>query len=249
VSFNQVLITTLFDHGFDSTSSVRITGTNSVPSIDGYYSVYPVDGDSFVISGADIARPLTITSPGYNGILSSDYTFYLYNVLPFGGFTASDLNGVPFQVRDIVDADNFTFVGNYGYSNTAETGGGGGIRINSKLHGWRGTQVNSPGGVLYKPVRLSGDNYAFMCIPGLNSDAMASTGPVKDIFAKIFITTVPGVVIFNAFDSSPIDFPVPLPVLNELRFMIKTGDGYTVTFNGLDYSFGLEVTELVQTDM
>jgi hypothetical protein len=247
-AFNQVRITTLFDHNFTEKSKVRITGTNSAPSVDGYYTPIPVDSDSFIISSADLSNPLSITTSGFKGILSSDYTFYLYNVQPFGGFTANDLNGVPFEVRDIIDADNFTLVGRYGYSQIGETGGGGNIRINSKLHGWRGTQDNSPGGTLFKPVRLSGDNYAFMCVPELNSDSIATTGPVKNIFAKILITAVPGVIIFNAFDASPIDFPKPLSILNELRFSIRTGDNYSVSFGGLDYSFGLEVTELVQLD-
>ena len=122
------------------------------PNIDGDYTVKPVDGDSFIISSADMSNPLTITTPGFAG--SFDYVFYLYNVTPFGGFTANDLNGVPFEVRDIIDADNFTFTGRYGFSKFGETGGGDAIRINSKLHGWRGTQDNSPGGTLYKPIRL-----------------------------------------------------------------------------------------------
>lgn len=248
IGFNQVQITTLFDHGYDEKSKVRITGTNSVPNIDGYYSVIPIDDDSFAIKSQDITAPLHVSTPGFKGILSYDYIFYLYNVLPFGGFTTTDLNNVPFKVRDIIDANTFTFVGNYGFSEKAETGGGGGIRINSKLHGWRGTQSNSPSGVLYKPIRLSGDNYAYMCIPGLNSDSIVTTSPVKDIFAKLFITAVPGIVIFNQFDSNPIDMPTPIPILNELRFQIRTADNYMVSFNGLDYSFGLEVISEEQSN-
>ena len=248
IGFNQVQVTTLFDHGYDSKSVVRITGTNSIPSIDGYYKVVPIDSDSFSISSTNLTSPLSIATPGYKGILAYDHIFYLYNVTPFGGFTSTDLNNVPFQVRDIIDADNFTFVGNYGYSSLSETGGGSGIRINSKLHGWRGTQSNSPNGVLYKNIRLSGDNYAYMCVPGLNSDSMMTTSPVKDIFAKLFITAVPGVVIFNQFDASPIDFPKILPTLSELRFQIRTADNYLVTFNGLDYSFGLEIVSEEQSD-
>jgi len=247
--YNQVLVTTLFDHGYDIKSTIRISGTNCVPNIDGFYGVTPVDNDSFIIKSADLTKPLAITSPGFKGILAPDYVFYLYNVTPFGGFTATDLNNVPFQVRDIIDADNFTFVGNYGFSNKAETGGGGGVRINSKLHGWRGTQSNSPNGVLYKPIQLSGDNYAYMCVPGLNSDSMITTSPVKDVFAKLFITAVPGVVIFNQFDSSPIDMPKPIPILGELRFQVKTADNYLVSFNGLDYSFGLEIISEEQVDV
>jgi len=248
VGFNQVQVTTLFDHGFNEKSFVRLANTNSVPNIDGYYKVIPIDNDSFAIKSTDVTKPLAISKAGYKGILAPDYVFYLYGVTPFGGFNATELNNVPFEVREIIDADNFTFVGQYGYSEMAETGGGGNIRINSKLHGWRGTQSNSPDGVLYKNVRLSGDNYCYMCIPGMKSDSIVTTSPVKDIFAKLFITAVPGVVIFNQFDASPIDLTTPIPVLSELRFQIRTSEDYLVTFNGLDYSFGLEIISEEQSD-
>lgn len=245
---NLVQITTLFDHGFDEKSTVRLSKTNCSPNVDGFYKVTPIDSDSFAISSADPTNALTLIRPGFRGILTSDHVFYLYNVKPVGGFTASDLNNVPFTIREIIDADNFTFSGNYGFSKYAETGGGPDVRINSKLHGWRGTQSNTMNGELYKPIKLSGDNYAFMCIPGLNSDSISNSGPVKDIFAKVFISAVPGVTIFNEFDASPIDFPRPIPLLNELRFVITSPDNHAISFGGLDYSFGLEVTEMVQVD-
>ncbi len=245
---NEVLITTLYDHGFTSLSTVRLSDTNSDPPVDGHYNVIPVDSDSFVIAGADDLNPLSITTPGFKGILASTYNFSLYNVKPFGGFTAMDLNNGRFTVREIQDESNFTFNCNYGYSQVWERGGGTAIRINSKLHGWDGTQSNFLDGVLFRPVRLDGDNYAFMCIPGLNSDSITTTGPVRDIFAKIFITLNPGLMIFDAFDSSPIDFFKPVPRLDELRFTIRSPDDDIITFNGLDYSFGLEIVEIVTDD-
>lgn len=244
---NTVKITTLFDHGFSAPDNLktRIQNSNCIPSIDGYYTVTVIDSDSFTIKNPEYLSPLQITTSGFKGILLSDHIFYLYNVTPFGGFSSTDLNSSPFTIRDIKDADNFTFSGEYGFSNILERGGGIGIRINSKRHGWAGVQDNSPGGVLNKPVKLGGDNYAYMCIPGLNSDSISSNGPVKDIFAKIFITTNPGVIIFNEFDAEALDFLKPISKLEELQFMIKSPNDYLLSFNGLDYSFGLEVTELV----
>lgn len=246
---NKILITTLFDHGFDTKSHVKISETNSQPSVDGYYRVTPVESDSFIISNPSGQVPLMLSVAGHRGILASDYNFRLYNVRPFGGFTATDLNNTPLKVRDVIDADNFTFSNTYGYSQVWEKGGGDGVRINSKLHGWAGTQSNFLNGVLYRPVKLAGDNYAFMCIPGLNSDSITTTGPVKDIFAKIFITLNPGLVIFNDFDSSPIDFITPVPRIDELRFTIRSPDDDLIAFNGLDYSFGLELVEETQADL
>ena len=245
---NLVQITTLFDHGYTERSSIRITNTNSVPNVDGYYKVTPIDLDSFAISSSDAINPLNISRSGFKGILTSDHEFRLYNVTGFGGFTASDMNNVAFTIRDIIDADTFTFGGNHGFSKQAETGGGGAIRISSKLHGFRGVQNNLVLGERYKPIRLSGDNYTYLCVPGLVSDSISNSGPVKDIFAKIFISAVPGVVIFGQFDSSPIDFPKPIPILDQLRFTFRSPDDDIISFNGLDYSFGFELTELVQVD-
>lgn len=245
---NNVLITTLYDHGFTALSTVRIAESNSEPSIDGHYVVTPVDSDSFTISGADPMSPLVVDSPGYKGILAADYDFRLQNVKPFGGFTSMDLNNTTLTVRDVIDQDTFTFNCSYGFSRVWERGGGTAIRINSKLHGWSGSHSNFLNGVLFRPVKLDGDNYAFMCIPGLNSDSIATSGKVRDIFSKLFITLNPGLVIFDAFDSSPLDFFTPVPKLDELRFTIRSPNDTVITFNGLDYSFGLELIELVQAD-
>ncbi|RKO94580.1 hypothetical protein BDK51DRAFT_38787 [Blyttiomyces helicus] len=180
---NLVQITTLFPHGFISTSTVLLRQTNSVPNVDGFYNVIliPNSLDTFAIQSSYLSNPLSIVTPGFSGILTSDQIFYLTNVTSLGGFTTSDLNNVPFTVRDVIDENNFTFSGIYGFSQFAQTGGGSGIRINSKIHGWRGTQSNNDTGSLYKPVRMSGDNYAFMCCPGLNSDSISNSGPVEDI--------------------------------------------------------------------
>lgn len=242
---NLVQITTLLDHYFDEKSTVRITGSDSVPSIDGFFHVQPLDSDTFTISSTDLDNPVVVSTPGHQGLMTTDHTFYLYNVQPFGGFTTAELNNVPFQVREIIDDFTFTFTGHYGFSSRAETGGGT-PRINSKLHGWRGTQSNYFDDKLYKPIKLSGDNYCFMCIPGLNSDSISSSGPVRDIFAKIFISSVPGVTIFNEFDSSLIDFAVPIKSISELRFLIKDGNNQLLNFGNLDFSFGFELCEMVQ---
>lgn len=244
---NTVRITTLFDHGFDSLSTVRITGTNSVPSVDGYYSVIPVlnETDIFEIQGP-IATPLVLTQSGYRGILTTDHLFYLYRTTAFGGFTHDELNNKPFVVRDIIDADNFTFTGRYGFSNRIETGGGSTIYINSKLHGFAGQQTNSLGGILYKPIALAGSNYVFLTCPSIVSDSISTSGTVKNIIAKLFITQNPGYVIFSAFDGTAVEFLQPIPKLDELRFQVRSPDNQIITFNGLDYSFGFELVEMVE---
>ena len=246
LSTGIVQITTLFDHGYSSSSAtvpgIRLAETDCTPSIDGYYNIIVTGSDTFTISA-------TITGSGYNGILLANQVFYLYNTVAFGGFQTSQLNNTPFTIRTILNANSFIFVGLLGFSSTkSTTGGGSGICITSLLHGWTSTVTNTPNGVLNKPVKLSGDNYAFMCIPGITNDSISTSGSVKDIFAKLFLSSIPGTVIFNEFDSLPIEFVKPIAILNSLRFTIMTPENVQATFNGLDYSFGMDVTELVHED-
>jgi len=254
VDVNLVSITTLYPHGLQTGGNIRLNNTNSVPIIDGYYrDIVVTDLDTFTISNpVDVLTPeilpLTVTTSGFSGILASDYKFFLFNVLSFGGFTTDDLNSKQFQVRYIIDQDTFVFSGTYGFSTRTETGGGDDVRINSKIHGWNGNNDNSPNGVLNKPVKLSGDNYAYLCIPNINSDSTSSNGPVKDIFAKLFITSNPGIIIFNQFDPAEIEFINPIPQLDELHFQVRSPLNEITSFGGLDYSFGLEIVEEIEID-
>ena len=240
---NKVQIITLFDHGLTTGSSVLVSGTNSVPSVDGaYYNITVPTSDSFIVESA----ATTIVSPGYDGILSSDYDFYLYNVSEFGGFTSSDLNNKKFTVKEIVDKDTFVFQGSYGFSNVSESGGGDAIRINSKLHGWNGTQSNNVDGKLFRPIRLSGDDYCYMCIPDLCeiTDSIYNNGPVKNIFAKLMLVANPGMILFDSYYSPPIELTNGvISTLPSLRFQIKSKNDEILNFNGFNYSFTLEITE------
>jgi hypothetical protein len=251
---NQVLITTLYAHGLVSGENVRLNQTNSVPIIDGYYyNIIVISLDSFTVGNpvdplTPNILPLTITRSGFNGILNANQTFYLYNVVQFGGFTTAQLNSVPFNIRTIIDENNFTFTGSYGFSTSNASGGGLGIRINSLLHGWNGIQTNSPNGVLNKPVKLSGDNYAYLCVGNLPSDTVVTNGPCKNILAKAFIVYNPGIVIFNQFDSATLEFTNPIERLDHLDLTVVSPDNKITTFGGLDYSMGIEFTELVTVD-
>lgn len=239
-----VEVTTLLDHGFTTGDSVRISESNAIPTIDSYYTNITVIGpDTFQVN---FAAP--ITSAGFDGILTTDHTFYLYGVEDFGGFRVNELNHVPFRVREVIDADNFTFAVSTGFANKIETGGGSSVRINSKLHGWAGTHDNSPSGVLNKPIDLSGDNYAYLCMPNIPQEELLETvDPVKNVVTQIYLTTIPGYVIFNEYFDKPIDFAdKPLARLDEVHFQFRNPDGILLDFNGLDWSCILEITESVQ---
>ncbi|KAJ3213189.1 hypothetical protein HDU81_002005, partial [Chytriomyces hyalinus] len=92
-----VQITTLYDHGYDTnTKGIRMTNTNCTPSIDGYHLITITGTDTFTIS---FAQPLT--SPGFFGMLLSDWNFYLYNVGAFGGFASTELNNTVYTIHNI----------------------------------------------------------------------------------------------------------------------------------------------------
>lgn len=246
---NAVQIVTFLDHGLNNGDNVLISNTNSIPSIDGaYYNVIITAPDSFIIQALVGQTPLQITTTGNSGILSSDYDFYLYNVKPFGGFRGPDLNSKCFHVRKILDDDTFIFEGESGYSNIGERGGGDAVRINSKLHGWNGTQSNTVSGKLCRPLRLSGDDYCYMCIPQLEgvTESISSNGSVKNIFAKIMLTANPGMIIFESFYSPLIELSSPISNLSTLRFQICSKTGKLLDFSGFNYSFSLELVERVR---
>lgn len=251
---NLVTITSLIPHGLTSGSSIRISGTNCVPNIDGYYTnLTVIDIDQFQLSNpvnplTPEILPITITFSGNSGILLADHVVHFYNATAFGGFVDTDINGKEFVIRKVIDSNNFIVEGLYGFSMVSETGGGSDVRFNSLLHGWRGVQTNSPGGTLNKPVALSGDNYCFLTCPGLKYDNVASNGPVQNIFAKLFITSNPGVIIFNEYDASDLEFITPIEKLSSILFEIRDTFGNLLSFSGLDYSFSIELTELHQID-
>lgn len=243
VNYDVIEISTLLDHGLETGDGVYLSGTDSIPSIDGYHeNIRKVDNDTFEVTIEDIQW----ISGGINGRLTKDHIFYLYGVEEFGGFRKHDLNNTAFEVRDIIDADHFTFTTVSGFADRIETGGGMSLRINSKFHGWAGVHDNSPNGVLYKPVNLAGENYAYLCMPGITNDMMMTVDPVRNVFSKVFLTANPGYVIFNEFVTEPITFEdKPLPNLDEVHFEFRSPDNFLLEFNGLEWSATLEITELI----
>jgi hypothetical protein len=74
---------------------------------------------------------------------------------------------------------------------------------------------------------------------------MKNTGSVKNIFARILLDQAPGYICFN-YLSNPKDFDkVPLNILGELEFSCISYDGSLYDFNDLDYSFVLEIIEVI----
>lgn len=244
ISNLPIVISTLNKHNLEVGDIVRLTGTNTTPSLDGGgYIVYAInDNDTFQIirnptSFTPVTVPTTVT-----GILGLSHDFYLYDSTDIGGISKTLINGVKHTVRDIIDENTFTFMLKSAFATSTEIGGGSNLYINSLLHGFNGIQTNTKMGVLTRSINLQGEDYCFLTCPQL--DTMLNTGNVKNIFARISLDQPPGYVCFK-FLSNPKHFnTIPLDKLTDLDFSITYYDGTLYDFNDLDFSFTLEITEV-----
>lgn len=170
----------------------------------------------------------------------------------FGGFSVSDLNRSKFTIRDIISNNQFSFTTTRGFANvnSDQNGGGSKGRINSKIHGFSGNQDNSPGGVLNKNINLAGESHCFLCCPNLGQSDFTSTGPVKDIFAKVQLTASPGFQQYQGHvESAPRVFDTgSLANLNLFHFMVKSPKNILLDFQQLNYSMTLEITEEISVN-
>lgn len=235
-SLGKVRVTTLLPHNLADGDKIRIMETNSFPIINGgNYTVTVISTHIF-----DIDFPQVLTSSGTKGILGMNHDFYLYGVESLGGI--NNLNGIKFTVREILDEHTFNFTcGEFATFN--QIGGGTNIFISSLLHGFDGIQNNTKNTVLNRSITLEGENYVFLCSPQLST--MINTGSVNNVFARITLDQSPGSMVFN-FLSSAKDYDTALlDTLNELEFIMQNYDGSLYEFNDLDYSFVLEITEII----
>jgi hypothetical protein len=182
-------------------------------------------------------------SRGHNGIIGFDQDFYLYGAIGVGGISPTDINNKKYILRDILDENSFTFYNQNIFATSTASDGGNGLYISSLLHGFNGIQTNTKNNVLNRSINLQGENYAFLCCPQLAT--MMNTGNVKNIFARISLDQSPGSMVFS-FLSNPKTFDTtPLDKLDELEFSIVNYDGTLYEFNDLDYSFTLQITEVI----
>jgi len=236
---NLILVQTQLPHNYENNEMVRLANTNTTPKpIDGGYNITVNTSDTFTIPYS-----YPITSSGNSGITSFNQDFYLYGVKSIGGLSPNNINNKLFTVRDIIDENTFTFYNQFDQASVDEQGGGNTVYISSLLHGFNGNQSNTKINVLNRSINLQGENYAFLCCPQLAT--MMNTGDVKNVFARISLDQSPGSMVFSYLSNPKIFDNVPLNQLNELEFSIINFDGTQYEFFDLDYSFTLEITEVV----
>lgn len=105
---------------------------------------------------------------------------------------------------------------------------------------------DSTGVVLLNPrtvLPLSGANYLLLTSRMISN--MYNIGPVSNVFAKILLTDVPGTIIYNSFISPDINYDIPIASLSVIDFAFYLPNGNIFDFNGMDHSFTLEITEMI----
>lgn len=230
----NVEISTLLPHNLVSGDKIRISKTNSIPVIDGFYTINKIDNDTF-----QITFPGGITTNGTIGDLGMNNDFYLYGVSNIGDI--KDLNNTKFSIREIKDEHTITFDCRE-FTTITGYAGGSNIFVNSLKHGFNGIQTNTKNDKLFRSINLEGENYVFITSPQLST--MINTGNVNNIFARITLDQSPGSMVFNYLSNPKIYEPSPLPELNELEFSVLNYNNTFYDFNDLDYSFVLEITEI-----
>jgi hypothetical protein len=145
-----------------------------------------------------------------------------------------------------VDQITVVFATQTGFSTMPpQSGGGTSVRISSLLHGWAGSHDNQPGGILYQPIRMIGNNYSFLCLPNTYKQGLINTDKIENVLGIVYLRTSPGYVTFNEFLSQPMEFDPPLQELGELYFKFLDPDGFSLQFNGLDWQCALLITERI----
>ncbi len=259
VPIQPLIITTTIPHQLNVGDTIRLSNTGPVyvnnvltsgiePSIDGGgYIVHEINSiDKFTIvkvAGTnDSFVPIT-QSPNITGILGMNNNFFLYDIEDIGGIPKNVLNNKQYVIRDIIDENTFTFMVKDVYAKFTEIGGGSNIHISSLKHGFNSIQTNTKNNILSRSINLQGEDYCFITCPQL--DTMLNTGNVKNIFSRISLDQPPGYVCFQ-YLSNPKQFhTIPLDKLEELEFSVVYQNGTLYDFNDLDFSFTLEITEVI----
>lgn len=224
------------------------------------YATNTVNSTSFLTARVNCNK--IIVSHTSHSLVTDDLVAF-YRSEDIGGLLAKVINGTYRRIK-VIDANSYSVESEDIFATKTETGGGSLIRISSHfnntantisntLYGFNGLQDNTSDGTnINKSVNLDGENYVLLTSPQLGTFSTsglinnAKKIKVENVFAKLLLTGAPGTIIFNSFISSPKIFDKALfPKLSELEFTVKRQDSENYDFFGLDYSFGLEISEII----
>lgn len=224
------------------------------------YATNIVNSTSF--STARVNSNKIIVSHTSHSLVTDDIVAF-YRSEDVGGLLGKIINGTYRRIK-VIDANSYSVETEDIYATSSETGGGTLIRISAHfnnavntisntLYGFNGLQDNTSDGTnINKSVNLDGENYVLLTSPQLGTFSTsglinnAKKIKVENVFAKLLLTGAPGTIIFNSYISSPKIFDKALyPKLTELQFTVQRQDSEKYDFFGRDYSFGLEISEII----
>lgn len=158
-------------------------------------------------------------------------SFYVYvpNIFRLR-FDYTDTIGKPLGFRDVGTVNSIT-------SFSSEI-------TNNDLYATENLYNNNP--VVGNKIHLSGDDYILMVIKQLYKDTMHTNGPVSNVYTKILLTDSPGKILFNTYVPVNGKFSEPINNIDELDFEFYSPDGTLYDFSGLDHSFTLEITTIIE---
>lgn len=165
-------ITTKNDNYWEIGDNITISLSDSVPTIDGTYTIQSIiDSSNFIIeidhsvlsagtSGVvqnnnrlQIQTGFLITNPGTSGSLQRDNNVILYRIAPdtingnsIANIPLSNLNGISFPIIKIIDENHYMLRIQQSYANKSITTGGSNVYTSSLTSGWRSQQANTVSG-------------------------------------------------------------------------------------------------------
>lgn len=209
-----------------------------------------------------IQSPFLITTPGTSATIGRNKDLILYRILSdtlngvsLGGIKLEELNGVLFKVARLVDTDNFMIRLSGSFATKNVVSGGSGVYISSINSGFRTAQSNTDTGVssgqLSRSINLAGESYLYLCIPGISTNPgvtpLYTTGGIPDVFAKLLLSELPGLMVYNNYIAAPLVFSPLLSKIDTIRLKTLTRQGFPFNYNNIDYAFSLAITEIVET--
>jgi hypothetical protein len=238
-----------------SGDQITISRSNSSPSIDGTYNVQYISPTEIKI---DIGDGNSLTQNGTYALPGRSNKMVLYRAVSniqgssnLAGIPLQTINGNYRNIVRIIDANTYIIRLPDQYANSTVQGGGSNVYMSSEKHGYANFQSNTFDGTatgkLFRSISLEGENYVFLVSPRLNLQTVYSSSQVPNAFAKILLTQPPGNMMFNTFISSPATFDAPIAYLDSVYFRVLRKDGYLYNFNDINWSFSLEITEVVDS--
>ena len=248
---NTAIITTNTSHGLQTGNVVSISDCDAVitgsNNINEYFEIIRLSSTRFsIIIVGDV------TTPGTTGdITLSRDSIRIYRCEKLGSIQPRFINNID-HIVTVLNTSSYSIEldekEDDSYSTINVTAGGGDdIRVSSRFHGYSGEQTNtSDGSLINRLISLEGENYAYITSQIIGSTMEDSSG-VTNIFGKLLLNFSPGTIAFNSFIENPriFDDNGPLKELSEIDIKVKIHNDILYEFNDIDFSFALEIVELV----